>query len=419
MIGALTQEQANEVTGAAVKGAGFFLAVSPALKAILSSVNELNQTSAKVAELVSSYFDVKITPAQQPTAKVEEKEGISSIAGRTKERAFDLAKLALIIPLLFNKDAREYLASFLQGLFGAETMTGFNTGLKIVGGILVGVFAYKLFKQVADTFTAFKRLSQLVGTLFVLSEAAANSAADEKEELEKKRQKDKARRRKARQAKRKRLQRIKKLKGVVSKFKFAGPFGIVAGIIVGVGVGTMIDLVTGSEEKAEEEEEKAEESDEDPPEVSDEIDTSNLFEIIKKNAIENLTLGLISTETIENTKKVFKGDEKTIAQNRAAISGMSSGAGEFGESSGGGGGLEPDLAAPKPAAAPPAAAKEESKPPEQQAPISAPEPSPTPAGDKVNETSEEVASEKKRQAATATNVTVNNIDNSILVKKAA
>jgi len=98
---------------------------------------------------------------------------------------------------------------------------------------------------------------------------------------------------------------------------------------------------------------------------------------------------------------------------------MSSGAGEFGESSGGGGGLEPDLAAPKPAAAPPAAAKEESKPPEQQAPISAPEPSPTPAGDKVNETSEEVASEKKRQAVTATNVTVNNIDNSILVKKAA
>jgi len=312
MIGALTQEQANEVTGAAVKGAGFFLAVSPALKAILGSVNELNQTSAKVAELVSSYFDVKITPAQQPTAKVEEKESISSIAGRTKERAFDLAKLALIIPLLFNKDAREYLASFLQGLFGAETMTGFNTGLKIVGGILVGVFAYKLFKQVADTFTAFKRLSQLVGTLFGLSEAAANSAADEKEELEKKRQKDKARRRKARQAKRKRLQRIKKLKGVVSKFKFAGPFGIGAGIIVGVGVGTMIDLVTGSEEKAEKEEEKAEESDEDPPEVSDEIDTSNLFEIIKKNAIENLTLGLISTETIENTKKVFKGTKRQL-----------------------------------------------------------------------------------------------------------
>lgn len=421
MIQALTQEQAEEITGAAVQGTGFFLAVSPALKTLLLSVQELNKTSTKVAELVSSYFDVKIPPARTPTAQVEEKESISSIAGRTKERAFDLAKLALIIPLLLNKDAREYLASFLKGLFGTESMEGFNNALKMVGGVLVGVFAYKLFQQIADTFKAFKRLSQLVGTLFGLSEAAANSAAGEKEELEKKRQKDKERRRKSRQAKRKRLQRIKKLKGVVSKFKFAGPFGLIAGIIVGVGIGTMIDLVTNNEEAAEEADEKAEEEDQDPPEVSGDIDTSNLFEIIKNNAIENLTLGLISKETIDNTKKVLAGDEKTIAQNKAAISGMSSGGAEFGESPGGrGGGWEPDLAPkPKEATPSPSATKEESKSVEKEAPVSAPEPSVPPAGETVMEKSEEVASEKKQRINSATNVTVNNIDNSILVKKAA
>jgi hypothetical protein len=416
----LTQEQASEITSAVVNSTGFFLMASPIFKALLDNVNELDKTSSKVAELVSSYFNVEIKPYKEPEQVVEDKESLSSISATTKERAFDLAKLALIIPLLLNKDAREYMASFLKGLFGTETMEGFNTALKVLGGVLVGVFAYKLFQQVADTFKAFNRLSRLVGTLFGLSEAAANSAADEKEELEKKRAADKERRRKARQAKRKRLQKIRKLKSAISKFKFAGPFGLIAGIVIGVGVGTMIDLITNSEEAAEDAAEKAEDADQDPPEDAGEIDTSNLFEIITKNAVETLTMGLITGKTIENTKKVFAGDEKTISENRAAVSGMSTSGAEMG-----GFGMEEGASTPIPEAPPaptpaPASGSTSQGAPATQAPVDVPVASIEPAGTKLNETSETVISEKKQQASGPVTVTVNNIDNStILVKKAA
>jgi hypothetical protein len=119
------------------------------------------------------------------SVKTDPREELDKAVVKIKKRAFDLAALGFVIPLLLNKDAREYLSSFAGGLIGVENVEKFKLGLIAVTGVVTGVFTFKLIKQVGDSIEAVKRLSQVVGTLFGITEAATEETLDKEAELDK------------------------------------------------------------------------------------------------------------------------------------------------------------------------------------------------------------------------------------------
>ncbi len=144
------------------------------------SADKLNNTLMAFLELSE----------ESPQAvKVDPREELDKAVIKIKKRAFDLATLGFIIPLLLNKEAREYLSNFAGGLIGIENVEKFKLGLIAVTGVLTGVFTFKLIKQVGDSIEAAKRLSQVVGTLFGITEAATSDTLDKEAELDKEKKK--------------------------------------------------------------------------------------------------------------------------------------------------------------------------------------------------------------------------------------
>jgi len=165
-------------------GMGFFVQFQPYAKSLEQETAELEKSAVNLSNILTKYleFDEPVKLLPEPEAVKE--STIQDTAARVKSRAFDLAKLGLIIPLLFNKDAREYMASFLSSLTGVST-DGLKTALAAVGIVLASVFTYKLFKQVSDTFTAFRQLSTATATLFNLTSDASGGLDAEKEKVDK------------------------------------------------------------------------------------------------------------------------------------------------------------------------------------------------------------------------------------------
>lgn len=144
------------------------------------SANKLNNTLMAFLELSE----------ESPQAiKVDPREELDKTVVKIKKRSFDLATLGFVIPLLLNKEARDYLSNFAGGLIGIENVEKFKLGLMAVTGVLTGVFTFKLIKQVGDSIEAVKRLSQVVGTLFGITEAATGDTLDKEAELDKEKKK--------------------------------------------------------------------------------------------------------------------------------------------------------------------------------------------------------------------------------------
>lgn len=165
-------------------GMGFFVQFQPYAKDLQQEAAELEKSAIQLGNILTKYLELDEPLKLLPVPEAVKEETIQDTAARVKSRAFDLAKLGLIIPLLLNKDAREYMASFLSGLTGIST-DAFKNALIGIGVVLAGVFTYKLFKQVSDTFTAFKQLSDATATLFNLTSDAAGELDAEKEKVDK------------------------------------------------------------------------------------------------------------------------------------------------------------------------------------------------------------------------------------------
>jgi len=204
---------------------GFFVRESlPLSKQSADIAFDASLTALKLNNALLAYLDLVEEPP-----KIDPKVELDKAVVRIKKRAFDLAAIGFIIPLLLNKEARDYLSNFAAGLIGVENLEKFKIGLIAVTGVLTGVFTYKLIKQVGDSIEAVKRLSQIVGTLFGITEAASSdidlekkSLDDDKKKIEEEKKKKELEDKKTRDAASKGRDDIKASKQEYKKANFFG-----------------------------------------------------------------------------------------------------------------------------------------------------------------------------------------------------
>ena len=290
----------EKASAAVVSDVSFFLAANPILDSILDSVNKAAESVSKVAVLEQGIINPGPAQTPQQDAVAASKDELRpDTTNAMKKRGIDIASIALFIPLLINKDSREYLASFLGGLVGVENLEAINTGLKIATVALGAYLGIKVFKQVSDTINTFIRLSQLMGILFNTVSEADDGLDDQKKQVDKdkedydKKKKDNKKKRSGKRAERlKCLKQVKKARQVIGTLKKAllvgGPIGIAVGIGSGILIDSLIDYATGDEEKAIEEEEKADTGD-DEPEVAtpEQSEASKFGDILIKNLVDS------------------------------------------------------------------------------------------------------------------------------------
>jgi len=193
------QDAINEASSAMFGSVGFFLNIKSEVNNIEEGSLELKQSASELSDLLLNYLSEE-EPPPPPDAIPESR--MPEIAAKAKKQAFDLAKLGLILPFLINKESREYLASFISGLIGQETLGVIKNTLIGITAVLTGVFAYKLFKQIGTTLEAVKELSRVTSILFGITDAANDDLVDEKGKLDKdKKEVEKEKKKKAKEEK--------------------------------------------------------------------------------------------------------------------------------------------------------------------------------------------------------------------------
>ena len=319
------QQQIQQTAETALNNISGIFIPDAAARLLVQLTDKSAQDMGQVAVLAAKLF--QITPSLEQPKPQAVREAAPSIAGSTSNmlgRGIDIALLGSLIALLVNKEAREYLASFLSGLLGID-FNNILTALKLVGIALAGVFAVKVFKQVSDTIATFIRLSKLVGVLFGLTNDQSEATIEEKEKMDKRKQKEKENRKTRNQNRKKRIERLKKLKGL-SNFLKKGLAVTGVGLVAGIVVGTIMDYMINQSTEPDEPEDIDEESDDVPAikEESDEVNISEIGKLIVDNIISTVSFGLLDTGKIKGAWNALTGNKKEQEKNRAAISGMSS-----------------------------------------------------------------------------------------------
>lgn len=171
-------------------------AIGPVAETAAANAQSSAETAKRLVNLFFKAFEVE--PPEPPSA-VSPQDELKATTERIKSRSFDIAALGMVIPLLINPQAREYLNSFVKGLVGEEAFDKVKYGVTGVLSVLAGVFAVKVFKQVGDSITAMKQLAKVTSILFGLSEAATEDTLDKQTEIdrEKKRVEEDRKRREA------------------------------------------------------------------------------------------------------------------------------------------------------------------------------------------------------------------------------
>lgn len=320
------QQQIQQTAETALDNISGIFIPDAAARLLVQLTDKSAQDMGQVVVLAAELF--QITPNLEQPQPQAVREAAPSIAGSTSNmlgRGIDIALLGSLIALLVNKEAREYLASFLSGLLGKDLFKNILSALKLVGIALAGVFAVKVFKQVSDTIATFIRLSKLVGILFGLTNDQSEATIEEKEKMDKRKQKEKENRKTRNQNRKKRIERLKKLKGL-SNFLKKGLAVTGVGLVAGIVVGTILDYMINQSTEPDEPEDLDEESDDVPAikEESDEVNISEIGKLIVDNVISTVSLGLLDTGKIKGAWNALTGNKKEQEKNRAAISGMSS-----------------------------------------------------------------------------------------------
>lgn len=161
-------------------------AIGPVSQQAAASAQSSAATAERLIKLFAKAFEVE--PPEPPPA-ISPQEELKQTTDRIKKQSFDIAALGLVIPLLINPQAREYLYSFVKGLVGEDAFDKVKYGVTGVLSVLAGVFTYKVFKQVGDTITAMKKLAKVTSVLFGLAEAGTEDALDKEVELDKEKKK--------------------------------------------------------------------------------------------------------------------------------------------------------------------------------------------------------------------------------------
>lgn len=320
------QQQIQQTAETAIDNISGIFIPDAAARLLVQLTDKSSQDMGQVVVLAAELF--QITPNLEQPQPQAVREAAPSIAGSTSNmlgRGIDIALLGSLIALLVNKEAREYLASFLSGLLGKDLFENILTALKLVGIALAGVFAVKVFKQVSDTIAAFIRLSKLVGILFGLTNDQSEATIEEKEKMDKRKQKEKENRKTRNQNRKKRIERLKKLKGL-SNFLKKGLAVTGVGLVAGIVVGTILDYMINQSTEPDEPEDIDEESDDVPAikEESDEVNISEIGKLIVDNVISTVSFGLLDTGKIKGAWNALTSNKNEQEKNRAAISGMSS-----------------------------------------------------------------------------------------------
>lgn len=277
-------------------GVGFFI---PEFQKLVESTGALRNSTDQMVEVVKQFFEIPaiITPANKPPTTATSGADLDIKSDVTAGNTFDLAKLALILPLLMNKESREYLANFAAGLIGTENVDLVNTSIKGLAVVLAGVFSVKLFKQVYNTFNTVRKLSQLTSILFGLSQEATSASAADLEEQKQKNERSKNRRKRQRKGKITRLKKLKKLKSLLKFAKFGGPVGLIIGGVIGAGVGTLLDTVEKAEENQNDAEDEADEKDVDAPVEAKPVQLKEVVSMFVDNLLSEFSFGLFGMKS--------------------------------------------------------------------------------------------------------------------------
>lgn len=164
------------------------------IKSILDSINILEPTTKSLNEAaVQLEEQVKIFAvglgklfAPKPAAPVQEKRPSMSLAREGAEKlassSFSLAKLALLIPLLFNETTKKIIAGFFEGVLKGIGLSEESIKMmKVIAAGLVTAFkvflGYKVVRSVLDVFDAFKKLADATGILGILVDKQGKEVA--------------------------------------------------------------------------------------------------------------------------------------------------------------------------------------------------------------------------------------------------
>lgn len=296
------------------------------VRSIIDSVNVLKPTTEKIKvsalklkDEVVGFRTLMLKQSEKParpSAVIEEKPGTSSIKEGLEDlssSSFNLAKLALLIPLLFNETTRNIVSGFFEGVLEGLGLS--QEAIKIMKSIAAGAvmafklyLGYKVFKSIFDVFMAFKKLADATGILGLLigkknSEmVAAGPEADlEKDNLRKQTKKQRGliktlkTRAKVFMRKIKQFMNFKKIaigalravKGIVRVVKTATAWtgiGYLIGAAIDAGIGTLIDYYTAEEENEE----------------SSAAGFEKVGKLFADNFIQSLTFGAVNLEDLKS-----------------------------------------------------------------------------------------------------------------------
>lgn len=165
------------------------------IRSILNSINMLEPTSKSLSEASVQLeeqvkiFAVKFKKAfgieAKPVAAKLKRPSLSLMREGSEKLAsssWSLAKLALLLPLLFNETTKKILSGFFEGVLKGIGLS--EDSIKIFKSIAAGAvmafkvfLGYKVIKSVLDTFSAMKQLANATGILGLLVGEKGNEVA--------------------------------------------------------------------------------------------------------------------------------------------------------------------------------------------------------------------------------------------------
>lgn len=254
-VQAAAEEAAEAATGAVTMGGGLSTQEEKVASRIQGYTLEIKATLTTMEETLNV-----IREYSRPTSKEvipEEKAFYSQLTettGSIKKTSLDVAKFALLIPLLVSDEVRKKFIAMFQGFLeglglGKEKIDMFTKVVKVVVGLLALYWGAKVIKSVFDAFNSIYKLAQLMTAAALITDSKEVKLEKERQSAERGKKDLRRQRAKIRLEKRKagRLKGFKRLakiltsigpligKRVISAIPFIGTVASVAFLVAELG----------------------------------------------------------------------------------------------------------------------------------------------------------------------------------------
>jgi len=224
-VQAAAEEAAEAASGAIDMGGGLSTQEGKVADQLNGYSLEIKATLTSMEEtlnIIREYSRPTITEEVVPEQKSLYSQ-IGETTGNVKKAGLDVAKFALLFPLLVSEEVRKKVLAmwegFLEGLgLGKEKIELFTKIIKVVGGLLVLYWGAKTIKRVFDAFNSMYKLAQLMTVAALITDSKEVKIEKERQSAEKGKKDLRRQRAKVRLEKRKagRLKGLKRLAKVIA-----------------------------------------------------------------------------------------------------------------------------------------------------------------------------------------------------------